>query len=52
MSLHGYSNGIEFHRKKTAKILSKYLLTNKLNRKDFFSEIRNSKIHFPVDGVK
>ena len=44
MSLHGYSNGIEFHRKKTAKILSKYLLTNKLNRKDFFSEIRNSKI--------
>ena len=44
MSLNGYSKGVEFHRKKTAKILSEYLLTNKLNRKDFFSEISNSKV--------
>ncbi len=44
MSLNGYSKGVEFHRKKTAKILNKYLKTNKLNRKDFFSEIRSSKV--------
>ena len=44
MTLSGYSKGVEFHRQETAKILSKYLLTNKLNRKDYFAEIRNSKV--------
>jgi len=44
MALSGYSKGVEFHREETAKILSKYLLTNRLNRKDYFAEIRNSKV--------
>jgi len=42
--LDGYSNGIDFHRKETAKILKKYISTNKLSRSDYFSEICNSKI--------
>lgn len=42
--LDGYSNGIDFHRKETAKILNKYISTNKLNRSDYFSEMRNSKV--------
>jgi len=44
MSINGYSNGIEFHRKETAKILNKYISTNKINRKIYISEIRNSKV--------
>ena len=44
MTLNGYSKGVEFHRQETAKILSEYLLTNKLIEKIFFSEIRNSKV--------
>ena len=41
----GYrSKGISFHRKETAKILSKYISTNKLSRKDYFYEMRNSKV--------
>ena len=42
--LNAYSNGINFHRKETAKIFSNHLSTNKLSRKDYFSEIQNSKI--------
>ena len=42
--LTGYSKGIEFHRKETARILSNHLLINKLSRKDYFSEIQNSKL--------
>jgi len=44
MSLNGYSKGVEFHRQETAEILNKYLLTNKLNRDRYFSEICNSKV--------
>ena len=44
MSLNGYSNGVEFHRKETAKILRKYLSTNKISRKNYFYEICNSKV--------
>ena len=40
----GYSKGIAYHRKQTAKILSNYISTDKLNRHDYFSEMRNSKI--------
>ncbi len=42
--LNGYSNGIDFHRKETAKILNKYISTNKLSREDYFTEMGNSKI--------
>lgn len=42
--LDGYSNGIDFHRKETAKILSNYVSTNKLSRKEYFSEMHNSKV--------
>ncbi|MBD1109343.1 hypothetical protein IDH26_04500 [Pelagibacterales bacterium SAG-MED50] len=42
--LNKYSNGINFHREETAKILSNQLSTNKINRKDYFSEIQNSKV--------
>lgn len=42
--LEGYSNGIDFHRNETAKILNKYISLNKLNRQDYFSEMRNSKV--------
>lgn len=42
--LNSYSNGINFHREETAKIFSNKLSTNKLIRKDYFSEIQNSKI--------
>ena len=42
--LNGYSNGIDFHRKETARILSKYISTKKLSRKDYFAEMSNSKI--------
>ena len=34
--LDGYSNGIDFHRKQTAKILQKYISTDKLSRQDYF----------------
>ena len=45
ISSDGYrSKGISFHRKETAKILSKYISTNKLSRKDYFYEMRNSKV--------
>ncbi|MDB3938714.1 hypothetical protein N9369_01195 [Candidatus Pelagibacter sp.] len=42
--LEGYSNGIDFHRKETAKILSKYISTDKLSREDYFAEMQNSKV--------
>lgn len=41
--LEGYSNGIDFHRNQTAKILKKYISTNKLDRKDYFEEMGNTK---------
>jgi hypothetical protein len=41
--LNAYNNGINFHRKETAKIFNNYLSTDKLSRKDYFSEIQNSK---------
>lgn len=45
ISSDGYrSKGISFHRRETAKILSKYISTNKLSRKDYFYEMRNSKV--------
>ena len=44
MTLSGYSKGVKFHRQETAKILNKYLLTNKINRKDYFAEMRDSKV--------
>lgn len=40
----GYSKGISYHRKQTSKILSNYISTDKINRHDYFSEIRNSKV--------
>ena len=41
----GYrANGISFHRNETARILNKYISTNKLNRKEYFFEMRNSKV--------
>ena len=44
MSIDGYSNGINFHRKETAKILHQHLHTNKISRKKYINEIRNSKV--------
>lgn len=44
MSLNGYSNGINFHRAETSKILANYLSTDKLNRDKYFDEICNSKV--------
>ncbi len=44
ISINGYSKGVEYHRQETAKILNNHLLTNKLSRKDYFSEIQNSKL--------
>ena len=40
----GYSSGIDFHRKETAKILNKFISTKKIDRKDYFAEMRNSKV--------
>ncbi len=42
--LDGYSNGIDFHRKQTAKILNKYISTDKLSRQNYFNEMSNSKV--------
>ncbi len=42
--LNAYSNGINFHRNETAKIFNNDVSINKLSRKDYFSEMQNSKI--------
>ena len=44
MLVSGYSNSIEFHRKKTKSILKKYLSTEKLSRDLYFREMQNSKM--------
>lgn len=40
----GYSEAIAYHRNQTSIIFKDYISTKKLNREDYFSEIRNSKI--------
>ncbi len=50
ISLDGYSSGINFHRTLASKILKEYLSTNKLNRKEYFKEMRDSKIVFSPFG--
>ena len=44
ISLNGYSGGVDFHRKQTAEILKKYVSTNKISRKKYFSEMNKSKV--------
>ena len=40
--LDGYSNGIDFHRKETAKILNKYISLNKSDKSGSSLSIANS----------
>lgn len=50
ISINGYSSGISFHRNLASKILKERLLTNKLSRKQYFDEMRNSKVVFSPFG--
>ena len=45
----GYNKAIAYHRNQTKIIFKDYISTKKLDRKDYFSEMRNSKV---VDVIK
>jgi len=50
ISTNGYNSGINFHRNLASKILKEHLSTTKLNRKEYFYEMRNSKVVFSPFG--